>query len=105
MLTCTVRLMHTLSLHEFLADQPRGAVSSLARDLGISRIYLSQLVGRQNGRVPSPELCVVIERQTGRRVMRWNLRPDDWHLIWPELIGAEGAPAVPMIEPEVCNVA
>lgn len=28
-------------------------------------------------------------------VRRWDLRPDDWHRIWPELIGAEGAPGVP----------
>lgn len=24
----------------------------------------------------------------------WDLRPDDWHRIWPELIGTEGAPPV-----------
>jgi len=24
----------------------------------------------------------------------WDLRPDDWHRIWPELIGTEGAPAI-----------
>lgn len=29
---------------------------------------------------------------------RWHLRPNDWHLIWPELIGTPGAPTVP--EPE-----
>ena len=95
MLTLIVSAMHTLSLSEFLGDQPRGAASALARDLGISRVYLSQLAARQDDRVPSPELCVLIERACARRVMRWNLRPDDWHLIWPELIGADGAPAVP----------
>ena len=25
---------------------------------------------------------------------RKHLRPDDWHLIWPELIGADGAPEI-----------
>ena len=35
----------------------------------------------------------VLERASG--VMRWHLWPEDWHRIWPELIGAEGAPAVP----------
>ncbi|MDB5975187.1 MAG: hypothetical protein JWR07_1947 [Nevskia sp.] len=29
--------------------------------------------------------------------MRWDLRPNDWYLIWPELIGVEGAPSVPAI--------
>jgi DNA-binding transcriptional regulator YdaS (Cro superfamily) len=39
--------------------------------------------------------CAVIERATGGAVRRWDLRPDDWHEIWPELIGTEGAPPVP----------
>jgi len=40
------------------------------------------------------ERCVQIERATAGAVRRWDLRPDDWHLIWPELVGSEGAPAV-----------
>lgn len=43
----------------------------------------------------APENCVAIERATAGAVRRWDLRPADWHRIWPELIGAEGAPAVP----------
>lgn len=31
-------------------------------------------------------------------VRRWELRPDDWYRIWPELIGAEGAPSVPGVK-------
>jgi hypothetical protein len=27
--------------------------------------------------------------------MRWDLRPHDWHLVWPELVGIEGAPQLP----------
>lgn len=34
----------------------------------------------------SAEQCVVIEKVTGGQVTRKDLRPDDWHLIWPELI-------------------
>jgi len=64
----------------------------LADRLGVSRVYLSQLAARQNGREPSPELCVDIERATDRMVRRWALRPIDWHRIWPELVGADGAP-------------
>ncbi|EWS53318.1 YdaS family helix-turn-helix protein [Methylibium sp. T29] len=40
----------------------------------------------------APELAVHIDRESGLVVRRWDLRPDDWHLIWPELIGADGAP-------------
>lgn len=38
-------------------------------------------------------LAVNVERESGGVVRRWEARPDDWHLIWPELIGAEGAPS------------
>lgn len=38
-----------------------------------------------------------IELATGGKVMRWHLRPNDWHLIWPELVGRADAPAVPGI--------
>lgn len=37
-----------------------------------------------------------IEELSNRQVRRWTLRPDDWHLIWPELVDAEGAPAAPV---------
>jgi DNA-binding transcriptional regulator YdaS (Cro superfamily) len=29
-------------------------------------------------------------------VKRWELRPTDWHKIWPELVGTKGAPPVPV---------
>lgn len=49
-----------------------------------------------SGLKPVPVVrCPAIEQATSRAVMRWDLRPDDWWRIWPELVGAEGAPAVP----------
>lgn len=38
-------------------------------------------------RVPSPENCVAIERVTGGKVTREQLRPKDAVRIWPELAG------------------
>lgn len=38
-------------------------------------------------RQSSAEMAVAIERETKGVVTRKDLRPDDWHLIWPELIG------------------
>lgn len=32
------------------------------------------------------KLAVAIERETGRQVTRRDLRPNDWWLIWPELV-------------------
>ena len=37
------------------------------------------------------KVCVAIEQKTDKAVTRRELRPTDWHLIWPEL--AEQVPA------------
>ena len=84
-----------MNLRAFLDSLPRGGSAEFARKADCSTVYLSQLAARQNGREPSPELCVVIERESSYQVRRWDLRPNDWHLIWPELIHTKGAPAVP----------
>jgi hypothetical protein len=42
----------------------------------------------------APDVCVRAERISEKAIRRWHLRPSDWHEIWPELIGAEGAPDV-----------
>ena len=73
-----------MNLRAFLDELPRGGASIFARRIGVSTVYLSQLAARQGGRKPSPELCVVIERQSNRQVTRPERR-DDWRLIWPEL--------------------
>ncbi len=39
--------------------------------------------------------CVRIERETNFELRRWDLRPNDWHENWPELVGKKGAPPVP----------
>lgn len=53
--------------------------------------------GHANRR-PGPQRCVVIEEKSDQKVRRWDLRPDDWHLIWPELREAPGAPRVPKLK-------
>lgn len=84
-----------MDLRTYTTSLPRGGMSAFAGRLGITPIYLSQLAARQDGRMPSPELCVRMEVETERSLRRWDLRPDDWYLIWPELIETDGAPVVP----------
>lgn len=45
-----------------------------------------------SGKLLAPATCVLVEVNSKRKVMRWDLRPDDWHLIWPELVGRKGSP-------------
>lgn len=73
--------------------QNRGEGVRLAAEMGICPSYLSQMV---TGHRPfSIERCVEIERATEGAVRRWDLRPDDWGAIWPELVGSPGAPQWP----------
>lgn len=69
---------------------PAPARRQIAGQLGINEQYLYQVLTRR--RQPDPELAVSIERESRGAVMRWDLRPEDWHRIWPELVGRNGAP-------------
>jgi len=74
-----------MDLRTYTSSLPHGGMAELARECGISPIYLSQLAAKQDGRVPGPVLAGVIERATKKAVTRQDLRPDDYWLIWPEL--------------------
>lgn len=57
--------------------------------------HLNNVVYEQ--RIASAALARQIAIKSGYAVREWDLRKD-WHLIWPELIGIEGAPPVPAAE-------
>ena len=78
-----------MDLRAYIDTLERGGAAKLARDLNISPSYLSQLVSGACAR--SPERCVAIERATLGHVTRRDLRPNDWHLIWPELVERQAA--------------
>ncbi|MDP2827873.1 MAG: YdaS family helix-turn-helix protein [Sulfuricellaceae bacterium] len=73
----------------FWLSMPLPERLTFAKVAGSSYSTLNQLssVGRQ----VSPVLAVAIEQATSGQVTRQDLRPDDWHLIWPELIPTEAA--------------
>lgn len=54
---------------------------------GTSIGYLRK--ARTVGQLLGAELCVNIERATSGAITRRDLRPDDWHRIWPELVTTE----------------
>jgi len=62
--------------------------SSFARAIKVSPALLHQWV--EGIRPVAIQHCISIERETGGRVSRKDLRPLDWMSIWPEL-GAEPA--------------
>lgn len=71
----------------------RGNGTALALGLDIPPSYLSQMAS--GDRAVTPERAARIEVVTDGAVMRWDCRPSDWWLVWPELIGKPGAPEAP----------
>jgi DNA-binding transcriptional regulator YdaS (Cro superfamily) len=91
--------MHALMTDSDIIDK-LGGTAEVARRLRISSASVSEMrkKGIPDGR--KLELGADIERATGGVYARWHLRPNDWYVIWPELIGAEGAPPVPLGSPK-----
>lgn len=70
------------------AAESAGGLTRLAAACGAS----VQTVSNWRKRGVPINYCATIEQACDRAVMRWHLRPDDWHRIWPELVGQPGAP-------------
>lgn len=73
-------------------DQAEHPLDRAAREVG-GRSQLASLlrvspaaIGNWKKRGVPIEHCPALERLTKRCVTRPQLRPDDWHLIWPELV-------------------
>lgn len=82
-----------MKLSTYLEQSSRGTAAGLARELNVSPVTVAQWASGL--KTPHASRAFAIELATGGAVKRWDLRPNDWHLIWPQLIGQEGAPAVP----------
>jgi DNA-binding transcriptional regulator YdaS (Cro superfamily) len=79
-----------MDLNSYLREE-RGRTKQLAAKLGVSDSLVTQWA---SGKAVSAERCYPIELATACLVRRWDLRPSDWHRIWPELIGAKGSPSL-----------
>ena len=75
-----------MNLKEYFSSGEK--IVDLAEKINKSSSYLWQL---SDGRRSCPaNLAPMIEQSTEGKVTRKDLRPDDWHLIWPELIDQDG---------------
>ena len=64
----------------------------IAEALGIEEAYVYQIY--TNRKTASPALARAWHEEEPGDAL-WDLRPSDWHRIWPELIGSPGAPDAP----------
>lgn len=62
-----------------------GSQRALGERCGVVQTAVAAWLKR--GTVPS-EYCALIEQATSGVVTRQQLRPTDWHRIWPELAGS-----------------
>jgi len=74
---------HADKLRTYLRNLPAVDRDQFAAQLGTSTGYLRKAASINS--YLSPALCVQIERLTGGQLSRRDLRPEDWHAIWPEL--------------------
>ncbi|WP_382155379.1 hypothetical protein [Hydrogenophaga sp. ANAO-22] len=72
-----------------LPSYPAEKRREIASRLGIEEQYLYQITRglKTAGAALAKQLNTV-----DPAAQLWDLRPDDWHLIWPELIEVDGAP-------------
>lgn len=72
-----------------------GGTVEVARMLGIRA---PSVTGWRTAGIPEARLIKIAVRlhQQGAAWNRFSLFPNDWHQIWPELVGSDGAPAVPV---------
>lgn len=76
-----------MALPNYTLDRRR----EVAALLGIEEQYLYQIF--RGLRAAAPALSRSLNHLDPDAKL-WDLRPDDWHRIWPELIGTEGSPDV-----------
>jgi DNA-binding transcriptional regulator YdaS (Cro superfamily) len=75
-----------MNLKQYAEKHSQKALADL---IGESPSFVNQWI-RLDRPVPIPT-CVLIEQRTGGAVTRQELRPKDWHAIWPELIEKQAA--------------
>jgi DNA-binding transcriptional regulator YdaS (Cro superfamily) len=81
-----------------------GGTTAVARLLGVRPPSVHEWRSKGMPRDKRVLIAVDIERKTAGRLRRWHTCPDDWHRIWPELIGTEGAPMFVATQPTTSEV-
>jgi hypothetical protein len=68
----------------------RGFQARLAKRFSLSRQAVS--AWRVTG-IPI-DRCMGVQEECNSEFRVWDFRPDDWHAVWPHLVGTTGAPPV-----------
>lgn len=74
-------------LIKYLNSLPAAERKAFCQRCSTSEGYLRKAASI--GTLLREKLCALIELHSGGVVTRQELRPDDWHVIWPELVPRE----------------
>ena len=85
-------LVQNMKILDFLNGKPKDEQDAMMRLAGTTVGYVRKTVS--SGKNFGALISVRIESVTDKAVMRWDLRPNDWWQIWPELIGHPDAPPI-----------
>ncbi len=72
-----------MELKKYFFDLPMSERHLFAESVGTTAKHLVNV--SYGYKSLDEKVCVAIEQKTDRLVTRQELRPKDWHLIWPEL--------------------
>lgn len=79
------------TLRSYLNGLDRAEQAVYAKQCGTTVGYLRKACSV--GQPLREKLCALLELHSHRAVTRQDLRPEDWHVIWPELRSAADAEA------------
>lgn len=86
-----------MDLYQYIDGLTEEELGVFAKQCDTTPLYLWKLARaqRRGEHLIKEKLSSLIESNSNRLVRRWESNPHDWFVTWPELIGADGAPAVP----------
>lgn len=84
-----------MDLKNYLSPLPADARDEFAKRCETTKGHLQNVM--YGLKTCATDLAVLIERESGFLVRRWDLRAD-WFRHWPELVGVDGAPPIPGAE-------
>lgn len=88
-----LQLKYASALKTFLTPMTTDERDEFAKKCETTRGHLQNVM--YGLKSCATDLAVHIDRESNGAVRRWELRPDDWHKHWPELIGIKDAPTIP----------
>lgn len=91
--------LSTMKLKLYLKSFDATPRAAFAVSVGTTLAHLNNV--QYGSRTASAALARQIAKATAREVAEWDLRPADWHLIWPELMDHPNAPPPPA--DDACN--